>query len=867
MKRFLSLFIAVVMVASMCVFYVPSASAATLDAHNVGLEIPYFSGTSKFQDLAGKAVAGKPSMSELFDEPETFKEGTGDKVLVLDGIIDEGEWGTPLLSINSENAAQMGTSIASAENTYYWHVAETLTGTGYNPDYNLSFDMWMAWDEQYFYVAAVVDDYDGMYNKNSGENIWNGDTLQIRIDPDGPNSVVNGKGYDASVNAYPWGSSVRGGDDPSNAGATELNAGKVLNLGASYCAPSTNSGKPCFFDMAPRYNPHREAITLEDDSVDRYETTYEQHDARYDAEEENPFGSVLGAIRPIRTAVANASKRYVTTYEFAIPWTMMDGSMYEYSYDEATDTETVSLKMTNYEPAAGDEFGMTVALLNAAMGGNGEYNSFLTWGSGICGAQMGTDDGTAGGSNSIVLVSDELGTTGCEHTFEPATCVDPEICSKCGYKRLFSVGHDYECVINTELAHGQNGVITATCKTCGDVHVATAYSDAGHTKWTWSKALDDKQWSMYDYAYTDDEGSPVFNADGTSKTNIVNYNGDIVYDLSDGLKGTYFQINDSISTHSYKYSVRLTGLNETNGGLSGDQLPSESNHYVNGFYNWFGGTQNNGSSIVYGMNYAVGFFPETMTSTKGKFMITEAIGGVIDNVDQKVLAETETIDLGTDWHEFVYVFDDDSDTVWYYMDGELLLAAWNAGFDLGAGASDAKDIIRVFYTSMMMKDLSIGDKTAYLAERTPVAADGKVIIDGVEYGTYAEGTVVELPVPALRSDSGTFERFYNYTSDSVEVTRSDYSSKNTTANGRTYTFTMPAGDVELTSEFVLVGDVDGDGLVGSRDVKQLKKVASSKAYVSDKLEEASDTQLDGVIGSKDIKTIKKISASTADITQ
>ncbi len=865
MKKILSLFIAVVMVASACIFCIPTASAATLDAHNVSVEIPHFSGTAQFQDLSGKAVASKPTMSEVFDEPQTFKEGTGNKTLVLDGVIDDGEWGTPLLTVDSTTAAQMGTSIPSAENTYYWHVSEALTGTGFKAEYGLNFKMWMAWDEAYFYMAAVVEDLDGAYNKFSNENIWNGDTLQVRIDPDGPNSVVGGHGYDASVNAFPWASPTRTGEDPANNASSEIYGGKVLNLGASYIAPSTNNGKPSFFDMSPRYNPRREGVALADGTIDYYITKYDQHDARYDAEETNPFGSVLGCIRPVREVNTVSSKRYLTTYEFAIPWTMMDGSAYEYVYDEVTGTESVNLVMANYTPAAGDEFGMSVALLNAAQGATGDYNSFLTWGSGICGVQMGTDDGTAGGSNSIVLASDELGTTGCEHTFAPATCIDPEVCSKCGYKRLFSVGHDYECVINTELAHGQDGVITATCKTCGDVHVATAYSDNGNVRSVWSGAPNDRQWGSYEHTYVDDEGNIIYNPDGSAKSNLVSYEGEKVFDLSDGEKGTYFQLDDRFSTHSYKYSIRLTGLDETNGGYAGDKLPSETNHYVYGFYNWFGGSHNDGSQIVYGMDYAVGFFPDSMTSTTGKFKITEAIGGVASNVTQKVFAETETIDLGTGWHEYIFVFDNDSNTVWYYMDGELILAAWNEGFNLGKGESETFDLLRIFYTSLMMKDMAVGDKTAFLETVTPTPTNGKVIIDGVEYGSYEAGATVELPVPAIKVNAGAFERFYTYTSDTVTVTRSEYSNANATANGRTYSFTMPAGDVSLTSEYVLVGDVDGDGLIGAKDIKQIKKVSASKANVEGKLYEAADAQLDGVLSSKDCKLIQKITSSSGTV--
>ena len=89
MKRFLSLFIAVVMVASMCVISAPAATAATLDAHNVGIEVPHYSGSLYFNELIGKATTG--GIAEVYADDVLIKEAhelkKGDLIDII--FIDE----------------------------------------------------------------------------------------------------------------------------------------------------------------------------------------------------------------------------------------------------------------------------------------------------------------------------------------------------------------------------------------------------------------------------------------------------------------------------------------------------------------------------------------------------------------------------------------------------------------------------------------------------------------------------------------------------------------------------------------------------------------------------------------------------------
>ena len=162
MKKILSLVIAVIMVASVMTFVAPvSATTAnhTLDAHNVGIDVPYFSGTTNLYEISGKVTAANKGLEDLGSINVSDKTGSG--VLDLDGTITEEEWGLPLLDISRDYAATMKGTEPSAENTYYWHKAEGEKK--YDSTKNFSYKVWMAWDEDYLYLATQVDDPDGAF--------------------------------------------------------------------------------------------------------------------------------------------------------------------------------------------------------------------------------------------------------------------------------------------------------------------------------------------------------------------------------------------------------------------------------------------------------------------------------------------------------------------------------------------------------------------------------------------------------------------------------------------------------------------------------------------------------------------------------
>ncbi len=134
-----------------------------------------------------------------------------------------------------------------------------------------------------------------------------------------------------------------------------------------------------------------------------------------------------------------------------------------------------------------------------------------------------------------------------------------------------------------------------------------------------------------------------------------------------------------------------------------------------------------------------------------------------------------------------------------------------------------------------------------------------VTIDGEVFGTFEAGETVTLPVPSVKIQNTKAWRFFTYTG--AEVTRSAYSSRNSTANGRTYTLVMPEGDVELTSEFIMIGDTNLDGRLNSRDANTVKKIVALETEPSsDKQAEAADVNLDGRYNSRDTINAKKLLA-------
>ena len=80
---------------------------------------------------------------------------------------------------------------------------------------------------------------------------------------------------------------------------------------------------------------------------------------------------------------------------------------------------------------------------------------------------------------------------------DPATCTDPQLCTRCGAVIENALGHDYETVV-TEPTCTEMGYTTYTCTRCGDTYKGDYTEAAGHKPGDW---IIDKE------PTTDSEGS------------------------------------------------------------------------------------------------------------------------------------------------------------------------------------------------------------------------------------------------------------------------------------------------------------------------------------------------------------------------
>ena len=250
MKKVLSLvLVAAMLVCGMAI--VPSATAATLDEHNVSAEAYYFGGEVKVKVAEGTLGSEKFT----WHPEEVVRKGDSSKgSITLDGNIVDGDWGSPVARIRSEYAAnndgkEYGRNTSfdepSAENTYYYYKTDPKTKKSLTPK-GLNFDIYLMWDEDFLYVAAHVIDNDGYNAVNQGPDAWNNDAFQFRVDPQGPNSIVDGSGYDAKGGLFDYVSPWKGVEYNDKHGVLKET---VSNFVVSY-VKSTE-----LYDASCRYNP------------------------------------------------------------------------------------------------------------------------------------------------------------------------------------------------------------------------------------------------------------------------------------------------------------------------------------------------------------------------------------------------------------------------------------------------------------------------------------------------------------------------------------------------------------------------------------------------------------------------------------
>ena len=111
---------------------------------------------------------------------------------VIDGVVSVQEWGEASAYVSqadvddSKVILPTDTPEANDLNTFFYrNPARTFDVEQFSMEYTL----WLRWDEDYFYIAAKVKDKDGHSLKSGKKATWDGDALQVRVDPEGYNAV------------------------------------------------------------------------------------------------------------------------------------------------------------------------------------------------------------------------------------------------------------------------------------------------------------------------------------------------------------------------------------------------------------------------------------------------------------------------------------------------------------------------------------------------------------------------------------------------------------------------------------------------------------------------------------------------------
>ncbi|MDD6094693.1 MAG: dockerin type I domain-containing protein, partial [Clostridia bacterium] len=500
------------------------------------------------------------------------------------------------------------------------------------------------------------------------------------------------------------------------------------------------------------------------------------------------------------------------------------------------------------------------------------YDSWLSWGSGICGSQSMYDYQTAGGSNLLTLTSTGYKDyTACEHTFAAASCIAPETCTKCGYERGYETGHSFVCT-NEVLPSGEAaGSVVATCSVCGEVKNLTLQNDGTapyytfystdatiseqfSSGWTanWYDIVDDSEvegrqgnmlyykdasgnlkaktafdTSTFGYSVADcaTRGDGLFYADG----NLATIADDV--DMTHQT-GTYFDCSSfPASAFTYKLDVYPT-----------DYTFKGKDKYVKGLYNWFGKKA---------ADYMAGLFVFNSETDNPIYLFaiasTDLCQSLYDDVETfkarcEAYKEVDySVVAANEWHEHVFLYDDNAQYASLYWDGELMVSAHNPQFKyINGGSMNA--IYRRMNIPFYAKDIVVG-RTAVASQfvgGTTPATTYKATINGVEYDYEAGATVtVTASNGAFYLDGGRGLRFAGWTGD---VEFADSASTETT-------FVMPANDVTVTESYFIVGDLNNDGKVNVTDANIIKKMITGSA---------------AQIGAADINNDTKINAQDAN---
>lgn len=880
MRKTISLVLVVAMVLSVLAF-VPTTSAATLDAHNVQVDAQYFSGTTEYAEVFG-------TIKEGYDwyDPYTIKEGNdSDGILTIDGKIDDGEWTGKVYHIDSDyapnnNGMPYGNNalfeVPSAENTYYLWLKDG-NNKSLAPAAGLEYDVRLMWDEEFFYMAVSYSDTDGNFNQNyasDGSN-WDGDSIQFRLDPAGPNAVVGGKGYNAAVDSFPYDPEIHGETDttanctfPWDTSDTTYNsyAQETHSTIGNFIFSYYRDGYTDMCDASKRYWPTEVEIPQDDGTV-KTEIQYSCADISPFAFEDyagQPDSPLSPAYACAYSYDSNPHPAFVVeeiSFEIALPWCLV---------------------REGYAPSANDELGFSMVRFNTALG-NGAYNSFLEWGTGICGHPVKEMPQVVGGSNCLVLTEQNaMDTEGCEHEFADASCLLPINCIKCGYQKGFVAGHKYDFSHEILPTGSKNGNVSGTCTVCGHVFSQTINSQYAETWYdlrTDEASFHDQGWESgsgftIQWETLDEEGKRyteetdptgtlrqlLWNPDGSAKHS---YNKDkfgyAVADLTiDGQTGTYYASDSVRPSFTEKADVYITDLSAP------EHVEGESDPYNNFFGNWFGGT-----AVAYAAGlvqvegeYYFAIYPSALQVIKSYDALAEKALCITPAKPGQVTAN--------EWHEYVFMFDSESETAMLMWDGELVASACDYHFRAITTNSkgevvddnDVQAILRQFQLPMYVKDVALGSaglaaQYVELPDPGPLPEGGSGDVEDTTYTVtvngvateYKAGESVTISADALYESNSLYYRFNGWTGDVDAIGD---------AAAATVTFTMPEADVTVEASYLLIGDVSGDGKVNATDANLMKRIAAGQ--IDSVI--AGDVNGDGSVNAQDANLLVRLVAGS-----
>lgn len=518
----------------------------------------------------------------------------------IDGYISREEWGSPNFTVTSTNAATTSSKEPVDNSFFYWR-------PGYaTQDKVMSYDVWFGWDANYFYVGVKTKDPDGHSLKAGKTNTWNGDALQIYVDYEGPNSVMEGGTFDSEANDRPWNSPTTIPD--FIIGYTQIAGGFVEMF--------ENTRK---IGMTAYNNPAK--------------------------------GAAKVAVAPAGMNYSPDTAAGYTTYEVAIPW--------NYIYHNVPGVVTLDTTATVDEAAWGGidrELGVSMVLFNGEPNSSG-YSNYLAWGSGICGSQIDEALATCGGSNSVMLISDEITPEAGYATYNAALLEN--------FARDFSG-------IDQNVWYDYLG---------GDLQRQNPLTSKDQlTTLTYDNESDLDKWGGTYQGATVDSGDPEHG---------------MVLDYTDlAVEQSYIDSrNEDVEEFRFPLSYTMEFDIKYTGNVEASE-ESGINKYPPALFNWFGGSN--------GFEYEIGYY---FNDSQFKIVNSEAR-------DLEALAAVNYKLEPNTWYNWRFVFDNKSCTARLYINDEAIFGEdfWNRYFYYSGEEHQEKGAMmlwRMFNTQFQVDNVRI----------------------------------------------------------------------------------------------------------------------------------------------------------------